>query len=165
MPWKSLGDLYLPKTGGSISGSLAVNGNLTVNDGSGNDTTYDLASEISELKDAGIVAQGTSGVWTWRKWESGIAECWCKHSFTNLTCETAWGSWYYAPSQYIGDYPFAFTSSPVFTVGIHGGRDGVTAITGYSTETQPPRIYLVRPDKITVAFDLNVNCMAVGRWK
>lgn len=124
-----------------------------------------IAERFEKLETDYVVAQGISGVWTWRKWESGIAECWCKPSFTNLTCETAWGSWYYAPSQYIGDYPFAFTSAPVFTVGAHGERDGITVITGYSTETQPPRIYLARPDKVTATFNLNVNCMAVGRWK
>lgn len=23
-----------------------------------------------------VIEQGTSGIWTWRKWASGIAECW-----------------------------------------------------------------------------------------
>ena len=36
-----------------------------------------------------IVEQGTSGIWTHRKWNSGIAECWGRHSFT----VTAWAQW------------------------------------------------------------------------
>lgn len=32
-----------------------------------------------------IVEQGTSGIWTYRKWDSGIAECWCYHSTSDLT--------------------------------------------------------------------------------
>ena len=30
---------------------------------------------LENIKDT-IIAQGTSGVWNWRKWESGVAECW-----------------------------------------------------------------------------------------
>lgn len=29
-----------------------------------------------------VVEQGTSGIWTYRKWSSGIAECWGSHSAT-----------------------------------------------------------------------------------
>lgn len=29
-----------------------------------------------------VVEQGTSGIWTYRKWNSGIAECWYSNSFT-----------------------------------------------------------------------------------
>lgn len=29
-----------------------------------------------------VVEQGTSGIWTYRKWNSGIAECWGKYSGT-----------------------------------------------------------------------------------
>ena len=50
--WKSFNDVYVPNTGGDITGDLEVSGNLTVNDGSGEGTTYDVAAEITELKDA-----------------------------------------------------------------------------------------------------------------
>lgn len=53
MAWQSFNDVYIPKSGGGdIEGSLSVSGNLVVNDGSGNGTTYDVASEISDLKSA-----------------------------------------------------------------------------------------------------------------
>ena len=29
-----------------------------------------------------VVAQGTSGIWTYRKWNSGIAECWTTSAIT-----------------------------------------------------------------------------------
>lgn len=46
----SLNEVFLPVTGGDIEGSLDVNGLLTVNDKSGNGTTYDVAAEIATLK-------------------------------------------------------------------------------------------------------------------
>lgn len=62
MAWQSFNDVYIPKSGGGdIEGSLSVSGNLVVNDGSGNGTTYDVASEISDLKSAwDSVSQETS---------------------------------------------------------------------------------------------------------
>lgn len=53
MSFINLNELYVPTTGdGTIDGDLEVSGNLTVNDGSGEGTTYDVAAEITELKDA-----------------------------------------------------------------------------------------------------------------
>lgn len=36
-----------------------------------------------------IVEQGTSGIWTYRKWNSGIAECWGRISISGLTTNTS----------------------------------------------------------------------------
>lgn len=35
-----------------------------------------------------VVEQGTSGIWTYRKWNSGIAECWGKRSSTAASSGT-----------------------------------------------------------------------------
>ena len=35
--------------------------------------------KLSELGDY-VIEQGTSGIWTYRKWNSGIAECWGMYS-------------------------------------------------------------------------------------
>ena len=35
-----------------------------------------IDEEISELKTDYIIAQGVQGIWTYRRWASGIAECW-----------------------------------------------------------------------------------------
>lgn len=37
-----------------------------------------------------VVAQGTSGIWTYRKWNSGIAECWT--TSTLYTTGTFWAN-------------------------------------------------------------------------
>lgn len=80
MSWVNLNDVYVNQTGGTIAGDLSVNGALTVNDGKGTNTTYNVANEITTLRDSVshdyIVAQGTSGIWFYRKWNSGLAEFW-----------------------------------------------------------------------------------------
>ena len=59
MSWVNLNDVYVNKTGGTISGNLAVNGSLTINDGTGNDGTYNVANEITTLRDS--VSQDIGG--------------------------------------------------------------------------------------------------------
>ena len=43
-----------------------------------------------------IVEQGTDGMWTWRKWQSGIAECWGRYTVNEAPYNTTavFGYWY-----------------------------------------------------------------------
>ena len=52
MSWVNLDDVYVNQTGGTIAGDLSVNGALTVNDGKGTNTTYNVANEITTLRDS-----------------------------------------------------------------------------------------------------------------
>lgn len=52
MSWVNLNDVYVNQTGGIIAGDLSVNGALTVNDGKGTNTTYNVANEITTLRDS-----------------------------------------------------------------------------------------------------------------
>lgn len=79
----NLNEIFLPTTGGDIEGSLDVNGALTVNDGSGEGTSYNVAEKISELESAWdsvshdyIVGKNVSyswNSWSWLKFNSGLA--------------------------------------------------------------------------------------------
>ena len=52
MSWVNLDDVYVNKSGGAIAGNLSVGGALTVNDGKGTNTTYNVANEITTLRDS-----------------------------------------------------------------------------------------------------------------
>ena len=52
MSWVNLNDVYVNRTGGTIAGDLSVNGALTVNDGKGTNTTYNVANQITTLRDS-----------------------------------------------------------------------------------------------------------------
>ena len=63
MSWVNLDDVYVNKSGDSIAGDLSVGGSLTVNDGKGTNTTYNVANEITTLRDSvspTVVASTTS---------------------------------------------------------------------------------------------------------
>lgn len=52
MSWVNLDDVYVNKSGDTIAGDLSVGGALTINDGKGADTTYNVANEITTLRDS-----------------------------------------------------------------------------------------------------------------
>ena len=58
--WVNLNDVYVPANGGSVNGDLGVKGTLTIDDKTGNNTTYDVANEITALRDS--VSQTTYNV-------------------------------------------------------------------------------------------------------
>ncbi len=63
MSWVNLDDVYVNKSGDSIAGNLSVGGALTINDGKGTNTTYNVANEITTLRDS--VSQISNMVLLW----------------------------------------------------------------------------------------------------
>lgn len=165
MSWVNLDDVYVNKTGDTIAGNLSVGGALTVNDGKGTNTTYNVANEITTLRDSVshdyIVAQGTSGIWFYRKWDSGLAEFWGGKEIKGIGSVTA-------PAV---DFPFPLTSllyksaSAIYS----SGQKGVYVLsgTGASIGLVNTGVYVLNQDikdnnTTTVAFiEYNVK----GMWK
>lgn len=128
----------LDKTGGTLTGNLTgkyitgtwlqtteatdlgrAPGKIAVLDESGW-VYYRTPAELkSDIGADYIAEQGTTGVWTWRKWASGVAELWGIFSADSLAVDTAWGSVYYGTWMHLDvnkngrKYPFAFTDTPV----------------------------------------------------
>lgn len=71
-------------------GACSVGGALSV---TGKGSVGSLAVGGTNVADF-IVAQGTSGIWTYRKWNSGIAECWGVQDATSASV-TQFGNIYY----------------------------------------------------------------------
>ena len=73
----------------NINGDFTVNGATTITGATtvgGEINTQSLKINNTEIDY--IVSQGTSGIWTYRKWNSGLAEYWGKEQ--NFTLETGW---------------------------------------------------------------------------
>ena len=111
-----------------------------------------------------IVSQGTSGIWTFRKWASGVAECWLESELT-LTGSTPVtnmnGSAYLS---YVDvDLPFTFKTQPRGVAnGVLGTgtgfvnvwcRNGYNEITVYVTGNQNSAEIIIR------------SMIVTGRWK
>lgn len=144
MSWVNLDDVYVNKTGDTIAGDLSVGGTLTINDGKGTDTTYNVANEITTLRDSVshdyIVAQGVSGIWFYRKWNSGLAEFWGGKQLSGNGSVTA-------PAV---DFPFPLTvllyksASAIYS----SGQKGIYVLsgTGASTSLLNTGVYVLKQD-------------------
>lgn len=59
-----------------------------------------------------VVEQNTSGNWTYRKWNSGLAECWCSTTFSGDSCTDNYGGLYITPWGETMICPLTFVDSP-----------------------------------------------------
>lgn len=108
-----------------------------------------------------VVEQGTSGVWGYRKWASGIAECWCRHS-TNVTSSNNLNGVYYCPTVSV-DFPFAFTAVP--TVSITGGSTDVVNWAREFASKASCASYVVCSNANLGEHSVVVDIHAIGKWK
>ena len=185
-------DNKFDKTGGTLTGNLTGEyltgtwlqttqasdlnskpGKIAVLDGSGwvyYRTPAELASDIGVVAPADyIVEKGTSGGWQYRKWNSGVAECWRDLSVSGKACSTAVGSWYRTASLSVGAYPFTFTAAPNLQMQFEtfagtGGLVWSTGTAGSTPKTRPANIYIIRMAS-AASITGTVHYYAIGKWK
>lgn len=114
-----------------------------------------------------IVEEGTSGIWTYRKWSNGKAEVFGKIPISALAVSTALGSWYRSAvvsgSSY--KYPLTFASIPVVNTDYvtSNGTGGMMWLTTQGTTTAPPDFYIIRPTSSSGVTG-SVNVRVEGTW-
>lgn len=106
-----------------------------------------------------VVEQGTSGIWTYRKWSSGVAECWGKASVegSTTTKETSvWLPFTFSSNDYIVSMTPSVngTITSRFLVGNSAGNEGRT--TTYFT---------VSHQTTTSGYSVMYMFDVRGRWK
>ena len=119
-----------------------------------------------------IVDQGTSGIWTYRKWNSGVSECWGQVN-VNVTSWSQFGNAYEGlPGAGVQSYPTSlFNAAPTLNYSITR-NDGAPAIISIEASTgasssQTPNLYPIRPSSSSTTGN-NLYVMqyyAIGRWK
>lgn len=137
--------------------------------------TWDGVANLTSLKinDVAvtdyIVEQGTSGIWTYEKWNSGRAEVFGRLPAGGINIETALGSWFrcYSIMSFSSyAYPFTFSAVPNVTTSFatNNSKGALVWITKDSTTELPPECYLIRPTAETSVSGY-INVHAKGRWK
>lgn len=92
----------------------------------------DISGTPIELTQADwVVEQGTDGIWTWRKWQSGIAECWGDTGEITLTNYTTAGTFLYGYQTSVQFPTNLFVSKPIVTYSAYVGSG--FALTGTET--------------------------------
>lgn len=107
-----------------------------------------------------VVAQGTSGIWTYRKWNSGIAECWT--TSTVNTTGTFWANIMGGHGFYVSyNFPSGlFSSSPVTTGNGRTGSGGGFVFC-YGSPTSFTAYIVGNQDDP----NLTLEIFAKGNWK
>lgn len=127
--------------------------------------TFAMSVYGYELNDF-VVEQGTSGSWSYRKWLSGVAECWI--TVTHSTAVTkAWGSLYYGDTQFSPlDYPIEFISRPREITTLQGvGYAGWLYSVDSNTITKTGKYNVFRPAELTTAQTYYYDIHVIGKWK
>lgn len=109
--WDAHFEKDLQVSGATDLGSAAEK--IAVLDGDGTVRYRTPAELLADLGADYIVEQGKSGIWTYRKWASGLAECWLDSTLTlagSKPVASMNGSAYYSYATF--DLPFAFKSQP-----------------------------------------------------
>lgn len=151
-----------------LNGDLTIVGNLKLNGVS-------IQDILSKLDTDYITAQGTTGVWTWRKWSSGIAELWGIFSADSLAVNNEWGSVYYGTWMHLTvnkngrEYPFAFTDTPVVIATPYGPSSDFWLVTDSANkvgtpQTHAPAYAVVRPNAMTVV-NPQIHYHVIGKYK
>ena len=182
-------DKKFDKSGGTLTGNLTGQyltgtwlrttqasdlnskpGKIAVLDGSGwvyYRTPAELLGDM-DVKDY-IVEQGSSSGWQYRKWHSGVAECWRDLSVSGKACSTAVGSWFRTAPLSVGAYPFTFTAAPNLQMQFEtfagtGGLVWSTGTAGSTPKTRPANIYIIRMAS-AASITGTVHYYAIGKWK
>ena len=139
-------------------------GSLSARDVAASETLAIKGFEVADF----VVDCRASDVWSWWKWNSGVAECWGKINLGTVNITTAWGALYESPA-FTQEFPSGlFVDAPDFlSIEFLGSGSGAAMIergTGLSA-TNAGTFYLVKATSQTGMTNATVGFHAIGRWK
>ena len=120
-------------------------------------------SKVDTIADY-IVETGTSDIWTYRKWNSGIAECW-GHWMTTSTFPNAFGGAYESASSLKKNLPSGLfiEVAPLFS-GEVSTSNGAW-LENPRADTTEVSTYVLNIVKQTEAINVTIYAKVTGRWK
>jgi hypothetical protein len=105
------------------------------------------------------VAEGTSGIWTWRKWASGKAECWGINIISSMSASSWQGVYMNATTVSL---PFTFTEIEDARVAVNANGSNIVYGTVASVSGTSIKYYHSSPNDVITGR----SCIEVkGRWK
>lgn len=135
------------------------------------DGTDHLIDKIYDVLNSGgsadyIVEEGTHGSWYYRKWASGIAECWCRVTMT-ATKWSAWGNvWEGSPYPAFTFPSGLFNAIPCVTVNVSlNVSGGVMYEMGQVTQSGIGYVIPIRPVSTSNSLQYQYFVQAKGTWK
>lgn len=141
-------------------------------DGSGNVTMVQSGDENDH-----IVEQGRNSGWDYRKWKSGVAECWRTVTATVKTTDWkdsgmmsffSYGLFWTKDIKIQLPYPLTFASRPVETAGLTNGTVWfpLTLVSTTGKQTDKTDSYRICTYKIPEQdIEVTISFHVIGKWK
>lgn len=108
--------------------------------------------------------EGTSGIWSYKKWSNGNVELWGSYIVSGLACSTSLGSAMYRTDAFsVSVFPFQVYSPNLTASYESDGYGGILWATSTTTEQGPPSYYLIRPTSATIVSG-KINIHVYGKW-
>lgn len=130
------------------------------------------AAEFAALQSVGgslaamadyIIEQGVSGIWTYRKWASGIIECWGQTDIGAVGITNTTGNQYYSDTQYL-DYPPL--ANQVDHVSLSAYSDiTVYTLSEYWLANSKIAYRLMTGYQVTTPLATRLSAYVIGRWQ
>lgn len=130
------------------------------------DPNYSLGGTWSseEIVDDEIVEQGTNSIWTYRKWKSGIAECWGRRDIT-ISLNNNYGGAYYGTDA-VGFPTNLFNAEPTVSVSRQGRQGtGLVHISPYSVSSTQIQYFITNTNGRYDSAPIGIAINARGLWK
>ena len=146
----------------SVSGALNASGTSVFS----GDATFSKDIKIGDSKIADfVVERGTSGIWAYEKYSSGVAKCWGMKQYDSASFDSSFGALHYHNCGKIA-YPFSFTDYPVVMLSQQSASARVASVVMDSVDNQKHEtgtIYLYSSGNVaTTAY---VSLFVLGTWK
>lgn len=109
-----------------------------------------------------VIEEGVSGIWSYRKWNNGTAECWCVYSGKVSTSNSMSGV-YYSDATAI-DYPPIFLSPPTYTVS-GGSNNVINWVRKFATNRSDKCTFITVALSTQTDVGIDVNIYAIGSWQ
>jgi len=115
-----------------------------------------------------MIESGNSGIWEYRKWASGVYECWGNLQVSSVDINNAWGGTYYGYTEGV-DFPITFIDLPVMTATVNAqttstiflGTGSSSSWSKFST-SQTGAFVLLRGTSGTFSGIISIH--AKGKW-
>lgn len=134
--------------------SLSTPGKLTINSASIEDSHGQFLS----------VVEGSSGIWSYKKWSNGSVELWGTYTVSGLGCNTKLGdAMYRTDAISMTAFPFSVYTPNLTASYESDGYGGILWATSTTTQQGPPSYYLLRPTSATIVSG-KINFHVFGKW-